>query len=134
MTETQVSAVPKVHPASREILPDDPMEMHGFEVPGDADLMLRMIVEEYARIGWGLDDMMRLARDPNYTGFYGLSQAHGEMELRRRIAEILARCGVIRVTATETEPMSEQLVQISLPVLRETSPCPWSTTGKLAAK
>jgi hypothetical protein len=116
MNESQVSAVPKVHPASREILPDDPMEMHGFEVPGDADLMLRMIVEEYARIGWGLDDMMRLARDPNYTAFYGLSQAHGEFELRRRITEILARCGVIRVTATETEPLSEQLVQISLPV------------------
>jgi hypothetical protein len=116
MNESQVSAVPKVHPTSREILPDDPMEMHGFEVPGDADLMLRMIVEEYARIGWGLDDLMRLSRDRNYTAFYGLSQAHGEMELRRRIAEILARCGVIRVTATETEPMSERLVQISLPV------------------
>jgi hypothetical protein len=115
MTETQVSAMPKVHPASRVILPDDPMEMHGFEVPGDADLMLQMIVEEYARIGWGLDDMMRLARDPNYTAFYGLSQTHGEIELRRRITEILARCGVIRVTAAETEPLSERLVQINLP-------------------
>lgn len=115
MNELHGSAVQKVHPASREILPDDPMEMHGFEVPGDAALMLRMLVEEYARIGLDLNDMMRLARDPNYTAFYGLLQTHGETELRRRIAEILARCGVIRVTATETEPLSERLVQINLP-------------------
>ena len=116
MNEAEINAVPKVHPASREILPDDPMEMHGFEVPGDPELMLRMLIEEYARIGWGLDDMMRLARDPNYTAFYGLSQTHGEMELRRRMGEILSRCGVIRVKATETEPPSERLVQIDLPL------------------
>ena len=90
--------------------------MHGFEVPGDPDLMLRLLVEEYARIGWGVDDIMRLARDPNYTAFYGLWRLYGEEELRRRVAEILARCGVIRVKATETEPLSERLVQIDLPL------------------
>jgi hypothetical protein len=116
MNAPQTSGVPKVHPASREILPEDPMEMHGFEIPGDAELMLRMIVEEYARIGWGVDEMMQLARDPNFTAFHGLSRSHGEIELRRRITEILARCGVIRVTATETEPLSERLVQINLPL------------------
>ena len=57
---------PKIHPATREILPDDPMEMHGFEVGGDPGLMLRLLVEEYARIGWGIDDIMQLARDRNY--------------------------------------------------------------------
>lgn len=116
MNEIEVNAVPKVHPATREILPDDPMEMHGFEVPGDPELMLRMIVEEYARIGWGLDDFMRLARDPNYTALYGLWQMHGEEELHRRVAEILSRCGVIRVKATEVEPPPECLVQIDLPL------------------
>jgi hypothetical protein len=108
-------AVPKVHPASREILPDDPLEMHGFEVPGDPTLMLRLLVEEYARIGWGLEDLMRLARDPNYTVFHGRWRSLGEVELRRRVAEALSRCGVIRVTASETEPLSERLVQIDLP-------------------
>ena len=116
MNNAETNAAPKIHPASREILPDDPLEMHGFDVPGDPELMLRMLVEEYARIGWGLDDMMQLARDPNCTAFYGLSQAHGEQELRRRIAAILARCGVTRVNATETEPLSERLVQINLPL------------------
>ena len=98
MNSANVDAVPKVHPASREILPDDPMEMHGFEIPGDPALMLRLLVEEYARIGWGLEDLMRLARDPNYTAFHGLWRSLGEEELRRRIAAALSRCGVIRVT------------------------------------
>jgi hypothetical protein len=107
--------VPKVHPASREILPDDPMEMHGFEVSGDPALMLRILVEEYARIGWGTDAILQLARDPNYRAFYALRQTHGEVELRRRISEVVSRCGVIRVKATETEPLSENLLQIELP-------------------
>jgi len=105
----------KVHPASREILPDDPMDMHGFEVPGDPNLMLRLLVEEYARIGWGAEAMMQLARDPNYQAFHGLWQLFGEDELHRRVVEIVSRCGVIRVKTTEVQPLPDQLVQIDLP-------------------
>jgi hypothetical protein len=108
-------AVPKVHPASREILPDDPMEMQAVEIPGDRELMLRLLVEEYARIGWDVEALMHMARDPNYTAFHGLRTALGDEELRRRISNIMARCGVIRVRAVETEPLSERLVQIALP-------------------
>jgi hypothetical protein len=109
------SPVPKIHPASREILPDDPLEMYGIEIPGDPALMLRMLVEEYARIGWGVGEILQLARDPNYQAFYGLRQAYGEEDLTRRIREILSRCGVIRVKEAETKPLSECLVQIELP-------------------
>jgi hypothetical protein len=107
--------VPKIHPASREILPDDPLEMQGFEVQGDPKLMLRMLVEEYARIGWGVDAILQLARDSNYLAFHGLRQAYGEEELRRLVSEIISRCGVLRVKATETQLPSECLVQIRLP-------------------
>jgi hypothetical protein len=110
-----MSPAPKVHPASREILPDDPLEMYCIEIPGDPELMLRMLVEEYARIGWGVGEILQLARDPNYQAFYGLRQAYGEEDLTRRIREILSRCGVIRVKETETEPLSESLVQLQLP-------------------
>jgi hypothetical protein len=116
MYDAQINAVPKIHPASREILPDDPLEMHGFEIPGDPDLMLRLLIEEYARIGLGVDAVMQLAHDPNYTAFYGLRRALGNDEFRRRVSGIVARCGVIRVKATETEPPSENLVPIALPV------------------
>jgi hypothetical protein len=115
MSDVDFDAVPKVHPASREILPDDPMEMQAFEVFGDPELMLRILVEEYARIGWGVGAIMQLSCDANYTAFYGLRQALGEQELRRRVSRIIERCGVMRIRAKETEPLSEQLVQINLP-------------------
>jgi hypothetical protein len=114
MNELQFNGVPKVHPASREALPDDPLEMQAFEIPGDRELMLRLLVEEYARIGWGVEAMMHMARDPNYTAFYGLLQSLGEEGLRRRVSSIVARCGVIQISKTECEPVSEQLVQIEL--------------------
>jgi hypothetical protein len=114
MTQTPV---PKVHPATREILPDDPMQMTGFEVPGDPDLMLRLLVEEYARIGWDFNAIMQLACDPNYQAFHGLLKSFGEQKLRTRVAQIISRCGVMRVTQTETEieATPAQLVQIALP-------------------
>ncbi len=113
--QTHLDAIEKkVHSATREILPDDPLEMTGFELPGDADLMLRMLVEDYARIGWGADAIMQLARNPNYRAFHGLRRTVGEDGLRRRVNEILSRCGVMRVKVQETEPTSE-LVQLELP-------------------
>ncbi len=107
--------MPKVHPASREILPEDPLEMQAFEVSGDPHLMLTLLVEEYARIGWGADAILELARDPNYQAFHGLLKFFGDEELAMRIRQILNRCGVIRVNTTETVPLSEQLVQLELP-------------------
>jgi hypothetical protein len=74
--------------------------------------MLRLLVEEYARIGWGLEGLMRLARDPNYQGFHGLLRRYGESELRRRLEEILARCGVMRVQTKEAEPVPEEVEQL----------------------
>jgi len=115
MSDAMPNAKPKVHPATREILPDDPMEMHGFEVSGDPNLMLRLLVEEYARIGWGAEAIIGLARDPNYQAFHGLLQFFGDEELAARIRQILSRCGVIRVNTKETVPISERLVQLELP-------------------
>lgn len=105
----------KVHPVSREILPDDPMEMQAFEVSGDPHLMLTLLVEEYARIGWGADAILELARDPEYQALYGLLKFFGDEELEARIRRVLARCGVIRVQTQETIPISERLVQLELP-------------------
>jgi hypothetical protein len=114
MDALPVIPTPKIHPASRELLPNDPLEMHGFEVPGDPQLMLRLLVEEYARMGFGFADIMRLARDPNYQAFYGLYRFLGEQELALRINQILGRCGVMRVTTREAPAATQQLVQIDL--------------------
>jgi hypothetical protein len=114
MADTTPTPVPKVHPATREILPDDPLEMHGFELPGDPDLMLRLLVEEYARIGWSSDAIVQLAHDPNYQAFHGLLRFFGSERLTARVGEIVARCGVMRVRTKTTEPLSERLVQIEI--------------------
>ena len=120
MTNENENGAPKVHPATREVLPEDPMNLHGVEVPGDPGLMLRLLVEEYARMGWNLESLMQLARDPNYQGFHGLLTRYGEEELRHQIGHILQRTGVMRTNMKETTSVSEvDLVQIDLP---ETSP------------
>jgi len=115
MTAPNSNSTAKVHPASREILPDDPMDMRGFEVPGDPQLMLRLLVEEYARIGWDSNAILQLARDPNYQAFHGLWQLFGEDTFRLHVTDILSRCGVIRVKVTENQPNPDALVQIQLP-------------------
>ena len=106
------NAAPKVHPATRAVEPDDPMNLHGVEVDGDPEIMLRMLVEEYARMGFGLDELLDLCRQPFYVGMHGLLQFYGEEELTQRLRGILARCGVFSVATRETTPISEQLVQL----------------------
>jgi hypothetical protein len=110
--------VPKVHPATREVLPEDPLNLHGIEVPGDPQLMLRLLVEEYARLGAGTDQILNLARNPFYQSFHGLFRLLGEQELRRRVTEILRRCGVTRVRTREQESSPEQVVQINLSAVK----------------
>ncbi len=115
MSEATNNLAPKTHPATREILPDDPMEMQAFEVSGDPNLMLQLLVEEYARIGWGADGILQLARDPNYLAFQGLLNCFGEEELARRVREAIERCGIIRVHQVETDTLHKDLVQLELP-------------------
>jgi hypothetical protein len=114
MDTNSTDFVAKVHPATRELLPDDPLEMQAFEVPGDPELMLRFIVEEYARIGANADAIMQLAGDPFYQALHGLWLHFGDDGMRARLANILRRCGVIRTTTTERVPPPDT-VQIQLP-------------------
>jgi hypothetical protein len=106
--------VPKVHPATRPVEPEDPMNLFAVEVPGDPELMLRLLVEEYARMGWGLEELLPLFRDPFYVAAHGLWLRYGEDELRRRLTEGLSRVGVVRVKTTVSNPPAEQLLQINL--------------------
>jgi hypothetical protein len=106
--------VPKVHPATREAQPDDPLNLHGFEVPGDPALMLRLLVEDYTRLGADTEQILKLARDPFYHAFHGLYRLLGEEQLRRQVSEIVRRCGVIRVRTREAPVPLEQVVQINL--------------------
>lgn len=106
------NAAAKVHPATRAVEPEDPMNLHGVEVDGDPEIMLRMLVEEYARLGWGTEEIMQLAGDPFYVAFYGLVQHFGHEGVRSRVAAVLRRVGVSRVRMVEA-PAPETLVQLT---------------------
>jgi hypothetical protein len=114
MTPDLTHAVPKVHPATRDVEPDDPMNLHGVQVDGDPEVMLHILVEEYARMGYGLEALMVLSRDPFYVGFHGLLQLYGEEELERKVSRVLSRCGVFRVVTREAAPPPENLVELDL--------------------
>lgn len=114
MEPTTTNFGPKVHPATRPVEPDDPMNLFAVEVPGDPELMLRLLVEEYARMGWGLAELLGLFRDPFYVAAHGLWLHYGEEELTTRLTALLKRVGVIRTKTTVSVPASERLVQIDL--------------------
>jgi len=102
---------PKTHPLDREMLPEDPLELHAFEVPGDVEVMFRIVIEEFARMGWDSAAIVELARNPFYQGLHGLLRLYGEAEFRRRVGRILARAGVIRVREI-IAPAPGELLQI----------------------
>jgi hypothetical protein len=108
MNSTQLIG-PKTHPLDREMLPEDPLELQAFEVPGDVELMFRIVVEEFARMGWSSARIVELARDPFYQALHGLWRLHGEAEFQRRVGQIVARAGVTRVREIVAPPPSELL-------------------------
>jgi hypothetical protein len=57
--------------------------------------LLRRLVEEYARRGWGVGAILRLARDPHQPALNELLRLYGEEGLRRRVNALVVRCGVI---------------------------------------
>ena len=101
--------IAKVHLLQREMLPDDPLEMQAFEVPGDTDLMFRIVIEELARIGSEKAAIIALGRDPFYTALHGLWRLYGEQEFSRRVSQVLSRVGVVRVRSFEKPPPSDLL-------------------------
>lgn len=108
-----LTGTPKVHPLNREMLPDDPLEMQAFEVPGDTELMFRIVIEEFARMGADRAAILGLARDPFYAALHGLWELYGEEDFTRRVSQILSRVGVVRVRTFEKPPPGD-LMQIEV--------------------
>jgi hypothetical protein len=117
METVVANLVPKVHPATREVLPEDPMGLHATPVPGDPEVMIRAVVQEFAGMGWDIAAIVGLFRDPSYPLLHGLWLALGEAAVRERIASVVRRYGVYRFRATVHEEPEDtesgpELVQI----------------------
>ncbi len=92
---------PKVHPAQREWLPDDPMDMHAVELPGSAQVMLEIIVEEFLRLGCGPEVIIAAAGTGEYQALGHLLQSFGGQEFARRVHAVAQRIGTLNVAIVE---------------------------------
>jgi hypothetical protein len=100
--------VPKVHPLDRAAEADDPYTLHATAVGGDPEVMLECLVQEYAWMGWDVSQILRLFGDPGYPALNGLLDHYGIEGVRRRVAAVLGRMGVFRVSgAVRDEPEPE---------------------------
>jgi hypothetical protein len=71
---------------------EDPLELVGCEVElADEHLteMAECFVEEFARMGYGANELLELFRNPFYRGPHSVYQARGEEYVRRLIEEIV---------------------------------------------
>jgi hypothetical protein len=109
--------VPKVHPATRPVEADDPLALCATSVSGDPEVMLECLVQEYAWMGWGVPQILRLFGDPGYPALNGLLDHYGIEGVRRRVAAVLGRMGVFRVSGTvrdDPEPEDDEPELIDL--------------------
>ena len=114
--------VPKVHPATRPVEAEDPLSLHAVPVEGDPELMLHCVVQEYAWMGWGIEQILSLFRDPFYPALRELWDRYGEANLRERIASLIQQTGIFHFQVTireEPEPKPEEaepeLVELGIP-------------------
>lgn len=89
------------HPRERSPEPDDPMSLGAQGVPGDTELMLDCLIEEYARMGWPAEKILLLFDRPFFQATHGLNELYGATAIRQRIDSVIARCGVLRFETHE---------------------------------
>ena len=73
--------------------PTDPTMLVGVEIPGDETSdreMAYAFAEEFARLGYSVENLMALFRNPYYAGAYRALTVLGEEEIARIVDEAVA--------------------------------------------
>jgi hypothetical protein len=110
MNPVTLALVPKVHPLTRDVEPEDPMELVATRVRGDPDVMLECMVQEFAWMGWDEGQLLELFRSPEYPVLNQLLAHFGEAAIRTRVGAQLDQMGVFHVSETiapDPEPEEE---------------------------
>jgi hypothetical protein len=120
MSHAEDRWVPKVHPLDRPAENEDPLELKAELVPGDPDVMLDCILQEFAWMGWNSEQLLSLFHHPGYPVLGQLREFFGDDEVQRRVNTLAAQWGVLRFRETLTEHDDDedavpQLVQITMP-------------------
>ncbi|MFQ5748863.1 MAG: hypothetical protein ACE5H3_05315 [Planctomycetota bacterium] len=100
------------HPKDRSLEPGDPMQLQGGFAGGDPALMLDCLIEEYAHMGRDAAEIRELFEDPGYQATRALADLFGAGFVRRRIATVLSRCGVIRTTASKEQKTDTEVIDV----------------------
>lgn len=82
-----------------ESSPADPMELVGVMLPTETDTLISMVecvIEEFVKIGWDEDRLIRLFRNPFYQGTHLLYRLKGEEYARHLIRTIRKQWGFDR--------------------------------------
>lgn len=95
--------VPKVHPITREIEADDPMELVATPADGDPDVMLDCIIQEFAWQGYDAEGLLRLFLNPEYPVLNQLLDCFGPAEVRRRVDDMMGGFDAFSVRASVVE-------------------------------
>ncbi|MBX7105762.1 MAG: hypothetical protein K1X57_16890 [Gemmataceae bacterium] len=103
MTHDDERFVPKVHPATREVEAEDPLELIANPAPGDPDVMLNCMIQEFAWQGYDAAQLLRLFLNPEYPVLNQLLDCYGLEEVRRRIDETLTGFDAFSVHAVIAE-------------------------------
>ncbi|MBX9790518.1 MAG: hypothetical protein K2Y37_16485 [Pirellulales bacterium] len=125
--------VAKVHPLTRDAAVEDPLELVATPVAGDPAVMLECILQEFAWMGWGAEQLLGLFYHPGYPLLCELRAYYGDDEIRRQVEALVAQWGVLqfRETIVEDDDNDEdhlQLVQIQMPTTTA-GPCSRETSG-----
>ncbi len=95
--------------------PDDPQELVGVELPGDASVTREMaaaFADEFAQLGLGRDQILALFRKAEYSGAHQAWRLLGEDAVARMVDESLAVWGRFTIVVTdrvEDDPEPEPL-------------------------
>jgi hypothetical protein len=96
--------------------PTDPSMLIGVGLSVDADAttdMAYVFAEEFARMGYDAEGLMRLFRNPFYAGAHDAYRRLGEAETRRIVEECAGAWGSLRVVEEDGEEEGEEeLIQI----------------------
>jgi hypothetical protein len=103
------------------------MQMRGNSVPGDQQVMLQCLIEEFARMGWDANQIGLLFENEFFLASHGLAERLGQKAVRECIEQTLQRCGVFNFEMSEPKPNKEPRI---CPILveRKTFPAQKSKT------
>ncbi len=88
----------------KEFEPDDPMELVGMAFPGSAlEAMAECVVEEYLRLGYDEEAILRFFRNPFYQATHLIYREQGEEYVKKLIHTAKEKWGLWRVRVRREE-------------------------------